>query len=184
MIRLSGAGARRFNRLLNSLSLNESANPLEVYEGIMPVVPLPDISPIAVGETTETGTVNVAHVQLFNPANSNVNLEIILGQCTVDVADILRWVYHDTALTTLTSDPEWADRTRQGGPRGEIRKQDVAGAGSDHEIVDVLAATIVRSAIAPVVVLGPGQGFLVRCATTALKIRGCFVWRERLILRV
>lgn len=180
MILLKRVGARRFNSLLEKLGSDESSDPLEIAPGVWVTIPLASLDPVAAGAQSKTGTVNIGSTQLFNPANSTVDLELVDVTAAVNTADNILFGFHNTALTE-TATEVWLDGRQVGTPQGQCFANDIAGVGNIFEFQDVLANSPVHSIMAPHIVLTPGEGFIVRCETTGFLIRVSYVWRERTI---
>ena len=178
MIRLRKAGARRFQQLLTDLGSHQAGEGLEIAEGLIITQELPDLAPLAMGDVFNAGAVDIGSTMLFNPDASSVNLEIVGVRASLDTNDEIRAGDFNTVLTgggTAT----FLDFAIPGSPQGGVHNQDLAAAGSIHENFFALANTPYDSLVAQGVVLGPGQGWIVRAATTAIGIRTTFKWRER-----
>jgi len=178
---LQRAGAKRYLELLQELGMNPGVG-VELFEGVVPVIQLPLTQPIGGSDAGIAGTSNLATTQLFNPANSSVNLHLISAVAQSSDDDSIFFGFLDTVLTS-THVAVWLNRLFSGGPQAVSASQDIAATGAIHEAFDALALVAIASKIAPHVVLKPGQGFFARLATTVFAINTNFVWREVPIIR-
>jgi len=118
-----------------------------------------------------------AHVQLFNPVGSGVDLLVEGAIASAGAANTVMLRLHDTALTVQGSE-FFRDRRLTGNPAGEIRGVSQGGLlGSQVALIRVAAA---ESIIIPAdVILEPGTGVLVALEGTNDTLEGNFYWSER-----
>lgn len=179
---LQRVGAKAFNRLLDQLGMNPPSEMLELYDGVFPMIALPNVHPVGAGDTQDAGAVNIAHAQLFNPADTNVILEVLWAVITLSIDGSVAIGRADTELTTGAA-REWTDRRVPGAPQGLVKHQDVAAQGNIAEFSGALANVPYHSLMAPHVWIEPGQGLGVRTAVTAVAIDVSFGWREIPLIR-
>lgn len=156
-------------------------------ETIVPVVLLDDLSsPAAAGSQRimsgfgQLGPTvgNFSHVQLFNPANSGVLLELLVADVFIGATQAVRLRLHDIALAAEAPDTGWLDARLEGAGAGEVRVEDaVAVLGA---AVGSYRATANENLPVPKpVILLPGTGALFAPQNNNVVVGASFLWLER-----
>lgn len=129
------------------------------------------------GGATTAGVGNFAQVQLFNPANSNRIMLLESIVLTASAASRAVIEVSTTAGTTLVG-PWVTEDEAHGAGIGQMRTQDGAAIGgtiiADFELLALTPFPLPNVDV----ILGPGNGVVVRLVTTALTLRTLYQGRE------
>lgn len=153
----------------------------EVLPVVMPVAVIenPDTNVMrpAIGTEQETATGgNFAHIQILNPAGSQVNILVEAFYFTIDLPGLIQLRTHNAAFTTLSAEKAFRDASLSGAPVGEVRSRNGSSQGSS---VGRFAASTIDDHLVPIDwTLVPGTGLVVLAAELLSTLDVTWFWTE------
>lgn len=162
-----------------SLQLDETIVPVSVVDTLEST----DKRPAAGQARASAEALELGHVQLFNPADSGVLVELEKIVFSQSAAAIIVFDFFDTALTNLGGDTEWRDRRLPGLPAAQVRQQtNLTQLGINNTFFAFDQIVNESTQVEQSVVLLPGMGMTVVGLTINTLVRSAFVWTERNLL--
>lgn len=154
---------------------------------LVPVVVLEDLAESDPGDARKfctgyasTGVpVNTGHVELWNPADSGVNVKVTRASCWLSAGGSFYVTFHSAALSTPSGVRINTNLGQSGDPAALTLSEDNAvplGAVIGYYVYNAGAAS--SDIVQRPILLQPGQGLGMRAVTAATNVNANFLWEE------